>query len=158
MIACFIAHQQENACFVHISFLWWAHLSKTFFCLFLLNSILEQAVCGSCCMLGRIQTLYLNESVTCCGMGHQGWCLCLISLPIKLLEPLGGCVWFALNSGNLRRQVVEKYRIKDEARCCCCRLTPCCLGEQRFIVFSFGMSYYFCHYQVFCILAVYFKS
>jgi hypothetical protein len=68
--------------------------------------------------------------VNCCGMGSQGCALCMISVPIKILEPLGGCVWFAINSGNMRRQIVEKYNINDDNPCCCCMSIPsCCVGK-----------------------------
>jgi hypothetical protein len=72
-------------------------------------------LCGTCFLLGRIQTLYVKEEKKCCGMGTEGCMCCLISTPINLAGPFGGFCWFALNSVNMRRMVVDKYNIKEDS-------------------------------------------
>lgn len=88
------------------------------------------ALCGTCFLVGKIRTLYVEEKPFCCDMGPQGCCLCLISCPINLAGPLGGFCWFALNSAKIRHDIVKQYNIDDShsKECCCCILSTCCVG------------------------------
>ena len=74
-------------------------------------------LCGTCFLLGRIQSLWVREEQRCCGMGAEGWMCCLISTPINLCGPLGGFCWFVINSINLRQKVVQRYNIKEDTSC-----------------------------------------
>lgn len=78
------------------------------------------AMCGTCCIMGRIQTLLIDEEPDkCMEMGTVGNSLCLCAIPIKLLEPLGGCLWFIINSCRIRRQLSDKHNLKNVTKCCC---------------------------------------
>ena len=65
----------------------------------------------------------------CLGLGKQGCGLCLLSIPIKLAEPLGGFCWFVVNSAAMRTRVVEKYNINDKNSCCCFTIPTFCVGK-----------------------------
>lgn len=83
------------------------------------------SVCGTCCILGKVQTLQVGEEPKRAlgyfmGIGNLGQAVCIASLPFKFCEPLGGCVWFMLNAFRLRKQVADKYNLRH--------WTPCCLG------------------------------
>lgn len=81
---------------------------------------LPMGLCGTCCLVGRIRTLYINEPEQCCGMGNQGLGLCCISTPINIFGPLGGYCWFALNGLKARHDVAIQYGINDKETCGCC--------------------------------------
>lgn len=87
-------------------------------------------VCGTCFVVGRIRTLYVNETVQCCDMGTQGLALCCISTPINIAGPLGGFCWFAINSAKMRHDVVKHYGLDDSkaGTCCCFNIPTCCIG------------------------------
>lgn len=96
------------------------------------------AVCGTCCLMGRVRSHILEEPITGCGMGTQGWSFCILSVPCKMFEPLGGCCWFILTVSLLRQQVVDAYNIEDINTCtpsACCITCPTitlphpCVGE-----------------------------
>jgi hypothetical protein len=75
-------------------------------------------LCGTCCLLGRIQTLITKEDKNCCcDMGTEGCLCCLVSTPINIAGPFGGFCWFAFNSVNMRRMVVERYNIQENTGC-----------------------------------------
>jgi len=68
---------------------------------------IPMSVFGTCCIVGRIQSLLMHEKPLCCEMGCGGWSCCCLSMPINFLAPLGtSCV---------RRLVFW---------CCCCFLRP----------------------------------
>jgi hypothetical protein len=91
---------------------------------------IPMAVCGTCCILGRVRSLYIGESIHCCDMGSEGWCLCLFSFPIHLFGPFGGFIWEGVNSMKMRSDVREQLNI-DESKtlqCCCFSCPSFCIG------------------------------
>jgi hypothetical protein len=80
---------------------------------------IPMSVCSTCCLLGLIRTSITREQPVCLGMGKQGLALCVLSAPIKMMEPLGGFCWFALISSLMRQQVVDAYNIDDQSSCNC---------------------------------------
>ena len=54
---------------------------------------IPMSVFGTCCIVGRIQSLLMHEKPLCCEMGCGGWSCCCLSMPINFLAPLGtSCV------------------------------------------------------------------
>ena len=86
---------------------------------------IPMALCGTCCLLGRVQTLQRREKKLCCEMGPSGWGCCILSTPINLFGPLGGCCWFAINSARIREDTVERYNIVEESSCPSCVVGVC---------------------------------
>jgi hypothetical protein len=76
------------------------------------------AICGTCCILGRIHTLLTNEPIDTCEMGTNGKTLCCLSCIINSLGPFGGFCWFGLNSIRLRQTTMKKYGIQDNTVIC----------------------------------------
>lgn len=95
------------------------HFFPTFF---------PQALFGSCCIEGEIQTILSQEKVMCCRMGKSGWCSCLLQLPIGLFGPFGGILLAIICGPKLRNEVVKAYNIKDSG---------CCLGKLFISLFKF---------------------
>lgn len=95
---------------------------------------IPMGVCGTCFMLGKIRTIYVEEQpccLECLEMGPQGLCLCVISCPINFLGPLGGFCWFCWHSAKMRHDITQKYNIDDsEAQSVCCfKLPTAAIGE-----------------------------
>jgi hypothetical protein len=76
-----------------------------------------QAIFGSCCIEGEIQTILNQEEPCCCRMGRGGWCTCLIQLPIGFFGPFGGMLMAVCCGPRLRNEVVSTYNINDPGCC-----------------------------------------
>ena len=81
------------------------------------------SVCGTCFILGRIQTKLVDEEPkrimgALMEIGNQGQAVCVSSLPCKLCEPCGGFVYFILHSLRLRKQIADKYNLQYAVPCC----------------------------------------
>ena len=69
---------------------------------------------GTCCIVGRVQTLMDREDSICCEMGSNGWCCCLLSFPVAFFGPLGGALYFCFLSNVWRKDIIREYNIVEE--------------------------------------------
>ena len=98
-----------------------------------------RAILGTCFTVGKIRTLLSEEPVTCCEMGSQGLFCCILSTPIKLCGPAGGCIWFIFNAIETREEVKRKYGINEASSIGCCTGSSCrklfiCFLDRRLII------------------------
>jgi hypothetical protein len=77
------------------------------------------SVCGTCCAIGRIETIVNDETPLCCEMGPCGICSCFLSN--ALLGPPG----FMLYGCCLRDRVIKKFRITSDESICFKLCYPC---------------------------------
>ena len=78
------------------------------------------ALLGTCCIIGRVQTLLDREKEICCEMGSSGWSCCLLLTPFALFGPLGGMLCFFHISNVMRKDVIRQYELVEEETSCCC--------------------------------------
>ena len=79
---------------------------------------------GTCCILGRVQTMLDRENEICCEMGSNGWVCCLLSMPVAFFGPLGGAIYFCSLSNVWRQDIIRRYGLVEEQTSCCC--PECC--------------------------------
>ena len=76
---------------------------------------------------GRVCTKLREEKpLPCCsfcGLGLQGTCVCVGTIPVGFYYPIVGVVCFGIISTIMRHQVVKKYGVIEEDYCC--MKTPC---------------------------------
>lgn len=110
---------------------------------------IPMSICSTCCLLGRIRSKLVQEDICCCGMGEQGCVLCLISAPIAMVGPFGGCCWYAWVAAYIRNQVIDAYNIDDiytnGSNCCCVPSMvsicyPCSLFQIYMTLLSFEQN------------------
>ena len=76
---------------------------------------------------GRVCTKLCEEKpLPCCsfcGLGLQGTCVCVGTMPLGFYYPIVGVVCFGIISTIMRYQVVKKYDVIEKDYCC--MKTPC---------------------------------
>jgi hypothetical protein len=72
------------------------------------------STCAVCCILGHIQTALLKEEKLMCDMGRRGIFCCMLSAPIIMFGPFGGCVYLSCLSIMWRDDVKRDYNVTEE--------------------------------------------
>ncbi len=75
---------------------------------------------GTCCIVGRIQTILEKEDPIFCEMGSKGLCCCLMTLPFNFFGPFGGFFCFSFASMNFRNELLNTKGLKEQ------QIFPCC--------------------------------
>jgi len=89
---------------------------------------LPMAVCSPCCIVGKIQTILVNEREVCCEMGEKGLLCCCISAFPTLFSPLGGACYFSLLSAAWRQEMHSRFGMAELPPTCTCfgEFNPMC--------------------------------
>jgi hypothetical protein len=78
------------------------------------------SVCGTCMVIGRLETKLAGEDACCCDMGPRGAFCCFVSN--ALLGPVG----FMLLGCCIRTRVIKKYNVNTDKENICKKLCfPC---------------------------------
>lgn len=80
--------------------------------------------------IGRLRSLMVKEKQIQCGMGSEGLCCCMITLPCILFGPLPLHPIMSILSILWRSEIVSKYDV-DDGNCGCCLavMYPCSMFQ-----------------------------
>ena len=84
------------------------------------------ALCGTCCIVGRIHSRLQGESPLCCDMGPSGWCCCAISAPVNAAAPFGGACYFRSIGAVFLTDMERQYSLPRHPSQECCFGDNCC--------------------------------
>ena len=84
------------------------------------------ALCGTCCIVGRIHSRLQRESPLCCDMGPSGWCCCAISAPVNAFAPIGGACYFRSVGAVFLTDMERQYSLPRHPSQECCFGDNCC--------------------------------
>ena len=73
---------------------------------------IPMSLISTCCIVGRIHSRLQRESPICFDMGPSGWCCCLISTPVNLSAPLGGCCYFSSLGAVFLSDMERQYSLR----------------------------------------------